>query len=136
MYYALIFVVCENWEKKHITFWVKNLQTIFIFLFFLFFFFRKNFFFLIFVLPYTKSIFEKKYQWNPLWNKVFRVLMNVEICQAKIHFRNFCSILIKLAQKMRYMLMNTSCRFHQIPLINKDFFSIRQSIDFTIEAET
>ena len=38
----------------------------------------------------------KKNQCNPLWNKVYRVLMNVEICQAKIHFRNFCSILIKL----------------------------------------
>ena len=55
--------------------------------------------------------------------------MKLEIYQDKNHFRNFWSIFIKLAQKMRYRLLNTSCKFHQNPFINKDFFSIRQSIE-------
>ena len=58
--------------------------------------------------------------------------MNLEIYQDKKHFRNFWSIFIKLAQKMRYRLLNTSCKFHQNPFINKDFFSIRQSIENTM----
>ena len=62
--------------------------------------------------------------------------MNLEIYQDKKHFRNFCSIFIKLAQKMRYRLLNTSCKFHQNPFINKDFFSIRQSIENTMNALT
>ena len=62
--------------------------------------------------------------------------MNLEIYQDKKHFRNFCSIFIKLAQKMRYRLLNTSCKFHQNPFINKDFFSIRQSIENTMDALT
>ena len=62
--------------------------------------------------------------------------MNLEIYQDKKHFRNFWSIFIKLAQKMRYRLLNTSCKFHQNPFINKDFFSIRQSIEFNIAART
>ena len=62
--------------------------------------------------------------------------MNLEIYQDKKHFRNFWSIFIKLAQKMRYRLLNTSCKFHQNPFINKDFFSIRQSIENTMNALT
>ena len=62
--------------------------------------------------------------------------MNLEMYQDKKHFRNFCSIFIKLAQKMRYRLLNTSCKFHQNPFINKDFFSIRQSIENTMDALT
>ena len=59
--------------------------------------------------------------------------MNLEIYQDKKHFRNFWSIFIKLAQKMRYRLLNTSCKFHQNPFINKDFFSIRQSIELILQ---
>ena len=62
--------------------------------------------------------------------------MNLEIYQDKKHFRNFWSIFIKLAKKMRYRLLNTSCKFHQNPFINKDFFSIRQSIENTMDALT
>ena len=58
--------------------------------------------------------------------------MNLEIYQDKKHFRNFWSIFIKLAQKMRYRLLNTSYKFHQNPIINKDFFSIMQSIENNI----
>ena len=62
--------------------------------------------------------------------------MNVEICEVKIIVRNFCSILIKLAQKTRFKLLTSSCKFHKILLLNKVFFSIRPSIDFNIEAQT